>query len=310
MAVVHTECKWTIEEEQYLRNNYLQAGCKMCAEYLGRTYFSVSGKAINLGLKTQIPYTQTEIAYIKANYAAKGAQIIAQELHRSIPSITYIARIKFGIKMSEHGRTKIAKKIRARWTNESRKKKSISQSKKRGPLNGSWKGGISSLEVIVRGRLTAVWKQPIFRRDNYTCQICQERGGKLVAHHIRLFTEIRDAVIKQHPELSILNYKDKDKLADLIVAAHKLNDGVTLCRKCHDKHHLENGVNCGDIFAGIKDNPQPRLDGNILQGSETNSRSLTDYAEGSNGDTSALDVVFLQRYEIVRACETIARTEV
>ena len=43
-------------------------------------------------------------------------------------------------------------------------------------------------------------------------------------------------------------------------------------------------------------NQQPSLDSNILEGSETNSRILTDNAEDSNGDTSA-EHVHIRDYE-------------
>jgi 5-methylcytosine-specific restriction endonuclease McrA len=52
------------------------------------------------------------------------------------------------------------------------------------------------------------WRQKIFERDDYTCKICNRRGGKLVAHHIKPF--------KKNPELRL-----------------ELNNGVTLCVDCH-----------------------------------------------------------------------------
>lgn len=54
------------------------------------------------------------------------------------------------------------------------------------------------------------WRVAVFKRDNYTCQKCKVRGGYLEAHHIKPFAHF--------PELRF-----------------DLNNGITLCRKCHTK---------------------------------------------------------------------------
>jgi 5-methylcytosine-specific restriction endonuclease McrA len=59
------------------------------------------------------------------------------------------------------------------------------------------------------------WKVDVFTRDNYTCQLCKNRSGKenhvtLNAHHI-------------------VRIKDNKDLA------HDIENGITLCEKCHKK---------------------------------------------------------------------------
>lgn len=58
------------------------------------------------------------------------------------------------------------------------------------------------------------WRNSVYERDNYTCQVCGDRGVKLNAHHIESFNN--------NPKLRI-----------------ELYNGITLCRCCHnDFHHI------------------------------------------------------------------------
>lgn len=54
------------------------------------------------------------------------------------------------------------------------------------------------------------WTKAILERDNYTCGLCEERGGKLEAHHIK-----RKAM---YPKLRF-----------------KKDNGIALCFDCHNK---------------------------------------------------------------------------
>lgn len=52
------------------------------------------------------------------------------------------------------------------------------------------------------------WRDSVFKRDNYTCQCCSQRGGDLNVHHINNFNE------------------DIDN-------RFEIDNGITLCKKCH-----------------------------------------------------------------------------
>ena len=54
------------------------------------------------------------------------------------------------------------------------------------------------------------WRELVFTRDNWTCQICKIKGGYLEADHIKPF-------------------------AFFIELRFNVNNGRTLCRSCHDK---------------------------------------------------------------------------
>jgi 5-methylcytosine-specific restriction endonuclease McrA len=80
----------------------------------------------------------------------------------------------------------------------------------RGALNPNWNGGQE------KRRLDRVeyknWRRAVFERDKFTCQHCFQIGGRLNAHHIKSWTK--------YPELRFV-----------------LENGETLCVKCHHKHH-------------------------------------------------------------------------
>lgn len=54
----------------------------------------------------------------------------------------------------------------------------------KGEDNPLWKGGTSYLGQGFRKKPEyAKWRLAVFERDNYTCQLCLVRGGKLIADH-------------------------------------------------------------------------------------------------------------------------------
>jgi 5-methylcytosine-specific restriction endonuclease McrA len=60
------------------------------------------------------------------------------------------------------------------------------------------------------------WRNDVYKRDNYTCQICGLRGGKLNAHHLDGY------------------HWCKERRFDI-------DNGVTLCKDCHDEFHQTYG---------------------------------------------------------------------
>ena len=93
---------------------------------------------------------------------------------------------------------------------ESKKKMSASlRGRNTGASNWMWKGGITPENVKIRGSAEMKeWRKAVFTRDDYTCQICKERGGVLNADHIKRFAHF--------PELRF-----------------ELSNGRTLCLTCH-----------------------------------------------------------------------------
>ena len=91
-------------------------------------------------------------------------------------------------------------------SDEHRKKISMSL---RGSKSHLWKGGIHKENLLQRARVEyKIWREGVYKRDNWTCQNCGKKGGRLNAHHIKPFSV--------YPELRLA-----------------IDNGITLCVPCH-----------------------------------------------------------------------------
>ena len=87
----------------------------------------------------------------------------------------------------------------------------------RGINHPNWKGGITPINMQIRSSLKMKeWRKKVFEKDDYTCQICGEHGGRLVADHIKPFS--------LYPELRF-----------------ELSNGRTICKKCDLKSDTYGG---------------------------------------------------------------------
>ena len=74
--------------------------------------------------------------------------------------------------------------------------------------NPNWKGGISEDVHSPKEPRYKKWREAIFKRDNYTCRHCGEKGCYLEPHHIKswsIFPKLR----------------------------YMLSNGLALCLDCH-----------------------------------------------------------------------------
>lgn len=85
-----------------------------------------------------------------------------------------------------------------------------------GPLHYAWKGGVSRSNLIRRSAEYKIWRESVYKRDNYTCQKYKIRGGKLHPHHI-------------------LNFSSNIELR------FDINNGVTLSVEAHREFHKKYG---------------------------------------------------------------------
>jgi hypothetical protein len=96
---------------------------------------------------------------------------------------------------------------------------------RKGEKNNNWKGGISPLKVSIRSLFQyRLWRSDVFLRDNFICCFCGKKGGEIHADHIKPF----HLIIKENNINSI-------EKALLCSELWNINNGRTLCLKCHRK---------------------------------------------------------------------------
>jgi 5-methylcytosine-specific restriction endonuclease McrA len=82
-----------------------------------------------------------------------------------------------------------------------------------GEKSPDWQGGKTSKNMAVRNSVGySTWRNLVFERDNYTCQKCGIRGGRLTAHHVKEFSD--------YPDFRM-----------------DVSNGQTICFKCHGDIH-------------------------------------------------------------------------
>ena len=122
-----------------------------------------------------------------------------------------------GKKMKEDSKLKISKSLKGKntWLKGKpisiKHRKNISKNVAKGENCNFWKGGVTKISVKIRSSMEyKLWRESVFKRDDYTCVWCFKKGGLLNADHIKpfaIFPELRFAI----------------------------DNGRTLCVDCHKK---------------------------------------------------------------------------
>lgn len=101
----------------------------------------------------------------------------------------------------------------------------------------NWKGGRTShINKLRRTDEYKKWRNEVYKRDGWTCRNCKDKPRRIVAHHIKSFTAF--------PKLRF-----------------NVDNGITLCRKCHKKEHSEIGLETrfGSRLYHDKKNPHTQV---------------------------------------------------
>jgi len=133
---------------------------------------------------------------------------------------------RLGMKHTDKTKNKIrAKQLGRKYSVEINRKKGS-----KGNRNPNWKGGITTTIQLLRQCVQyKKWRQDIFIRDNFTCCECGQKGGYLEAHHIKLFSKLVQEARNYMPLFPLYD------ACMLYTPLWDIDNGITLCKKCHDK---------------------------------------------------------------------------
>ncbi len=301
---------YTDEQREYVRVNYRPGNAMYIAKQIGKTVNSVRTLTSNLHLSNiRKKWSEPDLKYLRDHYQDKAVSLESMSIHLGSSIIalkTKAQRLGLTRKKSVAEKFCIHCGAKIYKYGDNVQCFNCMLKKRKGERHPRWQGGISTLTDMIRRNLWEVWTKPIMQRDEYKCQICGTNKTVHV-HHLKTLKDIRKRVLMHYPTLSL--EIDREIIAYLVVAFHNLNEGVTVCKKCHIMlHYSDNGVNCWEALRAKIATTQPatanvnaRKDfglcnqqlsrtGNCPESSTTNVRFLTDYAEESNDDTSALDI--------------------
>ncbi|HCJ66849.1 MAG TPA: hypothetical protein DHV62_05850, partial [Elusimicrobia bacterium] len=104
----------------------------------------------------------------------------------------------------------------------------------KGRNHWNWKGGISSLESIIRNLCEYKnWRLEVYKRDCFKCCNCTSKKN-IHAHHIKPFLNILNGFLQTYNQFSPID--DKETLIRLAITYEPFWDvtnGKTLCEHCH-----------------------------------------------------------------------------
>lgn len=200
-AGIRKECK-TCHKEYFVRKNEInQKYCSSLCYGQGIAYKKINSTCI----KCKIIFVYTPIKWrpIRKYCSRKCSK-----------------QNNLGKKYSEERKNKISISNKIAYTDKNRREvlsRRMKERIERGEINTSgannvnWKGGVTPENLRIRNSAEMkLWRKTIFERDNYTCVICKQYGGRLSVDHIKPFS--------LYPELRF-----------------DLSNGRTVCWSCHLK---------------------------------------------------------------------------
>ena len=135
-------------------------------------------------------------------------------------------KASLGKPLSEETKEKLRVKAKEKWQNPEYRAHMVKAhiGKMCGKDSPSWKGGITPVNIQIRHCFKyRQWRSDVFTRDNFTCQNCLSKGVYLHAHHIKAFS----LIIKENNIKSLEQALNCEELWNI-------NNGMTLCRECHE----------------------------------------------------------------------------
>jgi len=135
------------------------------------------------------------------------------EVHKKNPNRYWLGKKRSQQTIEKMRKARLGKKLKPH-SFETRKKIGDAN---RGENSPNWKGGVTPTNNAIRHSfLYKIWRDAVFKRDDYTCQICAKRGGIMQADHILPFSKFPSE-------------------------RFNIQNGRTLCVECHKKTETYGG---------------------------------------------------------------------
>lgn len=225
--------EWKKKVSISLKGNKRRLGIKHTEETKKRIREALKGKSTlwNKGIKLSEEHKQ------KISKKLKGRNLSEETRKKMSLSKKGKVGLWIGKKHSEETKKKISELAKlngfGKWwkgkkhKKESRKKMALAQTREK---HWNWKNGITNDNVRIRKSLKYIqWRQQVFIRDNFVCQKCYTKGGYLEVHHKKSFCEYMKEIKLNLPLLGM--YEG----AMVYEPFWDINNGITLCKKCHIK---------------------------------------------------------------------------
>jgi hypothetical protein len=92
------------------------------------------------------------------------------------------------------------------------------------------RGLSSNISKIRRSTRYTEWRKRVFERDNYTCKLCDKRGGFLHAHHIYAFADFPNLRFNIHNGVTL--HRDCHNALEIVIRRnrHKISQFTRLTR--------------------------------------------------------------------------------
>jgi hypothetical protein len=200
---------WSQEEIRFLEENYPDRGVKYCAEKLKRSSNSVRSRAIDLKIRNKtkeslVGQTFGRLLVLEQNginrFEKRLWKCLCLNDGNIVEVITSYLRNGstkscgcFKKEMLEHRIGQNHPNFGKKWPAEQMERMSGKKAHMYGRKkeeHPAWNNNLSMKDrelSKVRNHLpqTYQWRKMVYERDNHTCQLSGQKGGKLCAHHIR-----------------------------------------------------------------------------------------------------------------------------
>lgn len=172
------------------------------------------GKYLSEETKTKIRIARAKQVFSIESLKKRSISMMGRKA--SLETRKKISEARKGMKFSkEHLKNMSLSRIGKYPSIESRKKMADSH---RGEKGSNWQGGITTENHKIRDSLEIkLWREAVFKRDDWTCQKTGVKGDQIQAHHIQNFSNF--------PSLRFA-----------------IDNGMTLSKQSHKKFHKKYGI--------------------------------------------------------------------